>query len=234
MQAEKWSFWGSTQAFGAFSLFSVSHSFMGKFWLANNFFRKLRAHSLLSLTAGMIATRSFNFLYGTVEFRAKFSGGNGTGSWPIVLMYSAGCQESDPTGTDNNCDGEEIDIAEFLRSSFKNVNQQMHVSHGTHHDQCLPALTDASQRYHIYNLVWSPGSLVFKIDGVTTCRIIHSYVPSVLMYLKVDQFVGGIAGGTVRDASLPWILSIDYLKVVPNGAIVFEDDFNASVVQKPQ
>ncbi len=182
-------------------------------------------------TAGMIATRSFNFLYGTVEFRAKFSGGNGTGSWPIVLMYGASCQESDPTGTDNNCDGREIDIAEFLHSRFTNVNEQIHVP--GHNDQCLPTVSDASQQYHTYDLVWSPGSLVFSIDGTKTCTIAQAYVPSVAMYLKVFQWLGGPVAGSINNASLPWTLSIDYIKVVQNGVAIFEDDFTP-VVPKPR
>jgi beta-glucanase (GH16 family) len=181
----------------------------------------------------MIATRSFNFLYGTIEFRAKFSGGDATGSWPIVLLYGAVCQESDPTGTDNNCDGQEIDIAEFLNSRFTTVNEQIHVfSGGRHNDQCLPTVTDAGQHYHTYDLVWLAGSLVFSIDGTTTCRITQTYVPSAPMYLKVDQFVGGTTGGKINNASLPWTLSIDYIKVIQNGAVVFEDDFNTAVARK--
>jgi hypothetical protein len=179
-----------------------------------------------SYTSGMIAMRSFNFLYGTIEFRAKFSGGNATGSWPIVLMYDAVCQESDPTGTDNNCDGQEVDIAEFLNSRFTAVNEQIHVSGGRHNDQCLPAVTDASQHYHTYDLVWSTGSLVFSIDGTTTCTIRQAYVPNAPMYLKIDQFVGGTTGGRISYASLPWTLSIDYIKVIQNDAVVFEDDFS--------
>src|SRR5215831_19782625 len=32
-------------------------------------------------TSGFVSMRSFNFLYGTVEFRAKFGGGSNTGAW---------------------------------------------------------------------------------------------------------------------------------------------------------
>jgi hypothetical protein len=53
------------------------------------------------------------------------------------------------------------------------------------------------------------------------------------MYLKIDQFVGGATGGRINDASLPWTLSIDYIKVIQNGAVVFEDNFTP-VVPKPR
>ena len=76
--------------------------------------------------------RNFNFLYGTVEFRAKFGGGVGTGAWPTVWMEDASCQASDPTGTDERCNGQEIDIAEILNSDFTHINQQIHVDNFNH------------------------------------------------------------------------------------------------------
>ena len=78
-------------------------------------------------TSGWVSMRNFHFLYGTVEFRAKFGGGMSTGAWPVVWMADASCQSSDPTGTDDNCNGQEIDIAEILQSDFSHVNQQIHV-----------------------------------------------------------------------------------------------------------
>ncbi len=122
-------------------------------------------------TSGFIAMRSFRFLYGTVEFRAKFGGGPGAGAWPTVWMQGASCQASDPTGTDDNCNDQEIDIAEILQSDFTHVNQQIHVNHFANNDGCKPSSTDTSQNFHVYQLVWGPGSLVFKIDGATTCTI---------------------------------------------------------------
>jgi beta-glucanase (GH16 family) len=62
-------------------------------------------------TSGFVSMRKFNFLYGTVEFRARFAGGANSGSWPAVWMADVSCQASDPTGTDDRCNGQEIDIA---------------------------------------------------------------------------------------------------------------------------
>jgi|SRR5882672_5479133 len=183
-------------------------------------------------TSGFVSMRNFNFLYGTVEFRAKFGGGVNTGAWPVVWMADASCQASDPTGTDDNCNGQEIDIAEILHSDFTHVNQQIHVENFSHNDGCNASTTDTNQNFHVYQLLWSAGSLVFKIDGVTTCTIIQKYVPNAPMYLKIDNFVGKF-GGAVNDGSLPWTTLVDYVKVTQGSAVIFEDDFDPKDTNQP-
>jgi beta-glucanase (GH16 family) len=175
-------------------------------------------------TSGYVAMRNFNFLYGTVTFRARFGGGANTGSWPVVWMLDASCQASDPTGTDDNCKGQEIDIAEILHSDFTHINQQIHLNNGRN-DGCTASATDTSKNFHIYQLLWSPGSLVFKIDGTTTCTIVGDFVPSAPQYLKIDNFVGNF-GGPVRMSSLPWATLVDYVQVTQGSTVIFNDDFS--------
>jgi beta-glucanase (GH16 family) len=182
-------------------------------------------------TSGFVAMRSFNFLYGTVEFRAKFGGGMGSGAWPVVWMADASCQPSDPTGTDDRCNGQEIDIAEILDGNFNHVNEQIHVNNFTYNDACQASVTDTNQNFHVYRLVWSPGSLVFSIDGKTTCTIARPYVPNAAMYVKMNVFVGDY-GGPVKNGSLPWTTIIDYVRVTQGSKVVFNDDFNlATTIQ---
>ncbi len=183
-------------------------------------------------TSGYVSMRNFNFLYGTVEFRAKFGGGANSGAWPVVWMEDASCQASDPTGTDDNCNGQEIDIAEILHSDFTHVNQQIHVENFSHNDGCNASTTDTSKNFHVYQLLWSAGSLVFKIDGATTCTIARNYVPNAPMYLKFDNFVGNF-GGAVNDRSLPWTTLVDYVKVTQGSAVIFEDDFDPKDTNQP-
>jgi beta-glucanase (GH16 family) len=188
--------------------------------------------SAYQYTSGWVSMRRFNFLYGTVEFRAKFGGGMNTGAWPIVWMEDATCQASDPTGTDDNCNGDEIDIAEILHSDFKHVNQQIHMNNFSHNDGCNASVTDTSQTFHIYQLLWSAGSLVFKIDGTTTCTIVEKYLPSTPMYLKINNFVGRY-GGPVNNSSLPWTTLVDYVKLTQGSTVIFEDDFDSKVTDQP-
>ena len=187
-------------------------------------------------TSGFVAMRTFNFLYGTVEFRAKFGGGMNTGAWPAVWLADASCQASDPTGTDDHCNGQEIDIAEILNSDFALVHHLIHVDNFAHNDGCAASTTDTSQNFHVYQLVWTAGSLVFRIDGTTTCNISKTYVPSAPMYVKIDMFVGNNGGflrSALRKRRLPWTTVVDYIKVTQGSSVVFNDDFNANDTVQP-
>ncbi|HVN94228.1 MAG TPA: glycoside hydrolase family 16 protein [Terracidiphilus sp.] len=182
-------------------------------------------------TSGFVAMRTFNFLYGTVEFRAKF-GGAGSGAWPAVWMADASCQASDPNGTDNQCNGQEIDIAEIMHGNSSRVNEQIHVDNFTHNDGCTAPASNTSENFHVYQLIWGPGSLVFKIDGATTCVINQPYVPRAPMYIKTSVFAGA-QGGTIRPETLPWSTLIDYVKVTEGGKVIFDDEFNDGATIQP-
>jgi beta-glucanase (GH16 family) len=183
-------------------------------------------------TSGFVSMRSFTFLYGTVEFRAKFGGGNNTGAWPAVWMQDVSCQKSDPTGTNDDCRGQEIDIAEVLDGNFRQINQQIHIDNFSHNDGCKASVPDTSQHFHTYQLDWSPGLLLFKIDGTTTCTIRRNYVPSVPMYVKISMFVGGY-GGPLKEGTLPWTTLVDYVKVTQGSKVVFEDNFKENAGTEP-
>jgi hypothetical protein len=170
-----------------------------------------------SYTSGFVMMQSFNYTYGYLEYRARFgpcNGGicGGMGNWPLVWMESATCQASDPTGTNNSCTGDEIDVSEFL-NTFTTVNQQIHVNSDTHNDQCSPTITDASVNWHVYDLVWSAGQLSWYIDGLNTCNIVQAYVPSTAQYVKFTSYVGGQGGGTITPSTMPWLAQLDYLRV---------------------
>ena len=177
-------------------------------------------------TSGFVSMRSFSFLYGTIEFRAKFGGGDHSGAWPVVWMNDAACQPTDPTGTDGSCKGEEIDIAEILDGNFERVNHQIHVGNFTNNDGCTAQVSDTSKNFHTYKLAWSEGTLDFSVDGVTTCKVSGKYVPSVPMYLKMNVFVGNY-GGPVNEGSLPWRTFVDYVRIKEGARTLFEDDFTS-------
>jgi beta-glucanase (GH16 family) len=183
-------------------------------------------------TSGFVAMRKFNFLYGTVAVRAKFGGGGRTGAWPIVWMADASCQASDPTGTDDECNEQEIDVAEILNGNFTRVNQQVHVDRFKHEDGCKAPTSDVSRNFHVYQLDWFPGSLVFEIDGVVTCKILRSYVPDSPMYVKINTSAGRY-GGPVDDTSLPWTTLVDYVKVTQGSNLIFNDGFGSEPADQP-
>ena len=168
-----------------------------------------------SYTSGMVQWKSFNFTYGTMEFQAKLAGGQGP--WPAVWLLGSNCQQTNVNSPDNipPCNwpqpgSDEINIIETFNGNPTMINQQIHS--GSFNTGCTASTADASANLHTYSLIWAPGSLTWKIDGVTTCNI-TSGVPSTPMFLLVDTAMGGVGGGTINDSTLPQTLSLDYVRV---------------------
>jgi beta-glucanase (GH16 family) len=167
-------------------------------------------------TSGAVQWTSLSFTYGTVSVRAKLAGGQGT--WPAIWLLGSDCES--PTWLQSSCPwpasgSNEIDIAEILQSNLTGVNEQIHTenSSGTWEEpECTGSTSDVSQNWHIYTLIWAPGSLTWKIDGVQTCQI-TSYVPTTPMFMIINTAVGGVGGGTVQNSTLPQTTQVDYVRV---------------------
>lgn len=165
-------------------------------------------------TSGMVQWSNFSFLYGTVEIRAKLAGGQGP--WPALWLLGTDCQQQnvtlDPNGPCNwpATGSDEIDIADVLYGNHTSFYQWIH-SNATNAG-CIPTTTDVSQNWHTYRLDWAPGSLVWLIDGVTTCTMTTG-VPSTPMFLMLNVAVGGNGGGAITPSTLPQTAAIDYVKV---------------------
>jgi beta-glucanase (GH16 family) len=168
-----------------------------------------------SYTSAYVQWTSFNFLYGTLEVRAKEAGGQGT--WPALWLLGANCQQSNISSPNNvpPCNwpqpgSDEIDMTEIMGGNLTGVNQQIHSS--GNNPGCYAQTSDVSQNWHVYTLVWQPGSVTWKIDGVTTC-VKTQGVPSHPMFLIMNTAVGGFGGGVVNPSTLPQTHSIDYVRV---------------------
>jgi beta-glucanase (GH16 family) len=162
-------------------------------------------------SSGAIQSKA-SYLYGTFTVRAEMPGG--TGLWPAIWLLGTDCQPW-RMGS-NNCNwpnpgSDEVDIAEILNNSHTSVNEQIHSSGGS--PQCSPTVSDVSQDYHTYTLIWSPGSDIFQIDGVTTCTLTGAAVSSSPMFLIINNSVGGTGGGAVDNATLPQSLAVDYVRI---------------------
>ncbi len=174
-------------------------------------------------TGAQIFASTFNFLYGTVEFRAKAPSSGG--SWPAVWMEATNCQQTYKHSLDNlgGClfntapDYREIDIFESI-GNLNATGLSVYNPPGT--DQHCTSTVDITQ-WHVYSLVWSAGSLVLSIDASVSCSITGAIVPAVAMF----PIISGQAVVNSTIAS-PITFLVDYIRISQSGAIVFDDEFN--------
>ena len=177
----------------------------------------------LHYTSGQIQQATPPFLYGTIDVRAKAPGGIGT--WPAIWMLGFEWQASQPF-TANTPEHQwpkagwcEIDIAEFWQGARREVNTTVHYNRpGGLHLQPLPF--DATTRFMVYRLQWTPESLVWSVDAEDGkgFRKLYSVsgsknVPNVPMYLVIHTAIGGIGGGTPDPASFPQTFEVDYVRI---------------------
>jgi len=166
-------------------------------------------------TSGMVQWKEFNLLHGTIEIRAKQSGGKG--SWPAQWLLGANCQGAFQGTAENagGCDwpnsgSDEVDIAEF-KSEGPGVDWQNVVSGDSGFKTCKPQVSDAAENWHVYTFNWTESALSWGIDGKTTCTQ-NEVVPSRPMFLIINNAMGG-AGGAVDHSAFPQTMQIDYVRV---------------------
>jgi beta-glucanase (GH16 family) len=173
------------------------------------------APSTWNYTSGMVQWDTFNFTYGTVEFRAKTAGGSG--SWPAVWMLGYNCQASNILSADNvgACNwpqpgSDEIDILEMSDNNYISVGHDMFVSSGG--QACFQnASSDTSQNWHVYTMTWKAGSVTYAIDGVVAGCSHTSGVPTTPMFLIINNAIS--PNWSVVASTFPQTMQIDYVKV---------------------
>ena len=189
------------------------------------------APRLVHYTSGQIAS-VVEFLYGRVEFRAKMPGG--TGCWPDLWMLGYGWHPTqavtanDPGAYPESALGE-IDIAEFMYNGRTSVNCQIHYNDGSGHVDpggFVGLSYDATSRFIVYRLDWSPGRAVFLVDyedgtGFHAIQTItgSSNVPNTRMYAIIHTAIGGNGGGTPDSATFPQTMEVDYVRITQPGPI---------------
>ncbi|HSZ25889.1 MAG TPA: family 16 glycosylhydrolase, partial [Cytophagaceae bacterium] len=173
-------------------------------------------------TSGKISTSGLHsWKYGRMESRMQVPSGNAI--WPAFWMLS---------DLNNWPNSGEIDILETQNSNPTSVNQTLHF-------YCTPCGnaqlqgnaynngTNWSSGFHIYAVDWSPSSIIFSVDGVTTA----SYTPSTIgstgattsdwpfdasnFYIIFNLAVGGSYTGnaTPVPGQFPLNLLVDYVRV---------------------
>lgn len=156
-------------------------------------------------SSGIISTfRRYSFTYGYVEMRAKMPAG--TGLWSAFWL---------PPTTPGSF--EEIDVMELLGSDPSQGFAVLHYGSAARRGKSVGSYRspDFSTGFHTFAIDWSPGSLVWYVDGVERHRVSEN-VPSTPMYLIANLAVGGQkswSGAVDRYTEFPAQFQIDYIRV---------------------
>lgn len=118
-------------------------------------------------------------------------------------------------------DGGEIDIMEHVGNDPGTVHATVHTraSVGTFGNGGGIAVPDACERFHDYQLTWTPETLDIAVDG----KPFHRYARAGRtaagwpfdkpQYLLLNLAIGGEMGGKVNDAIFPRRFEVEYVRV---------------------
>ena len=165
-------------------------------------------------TSARLVTRGkAGWTYGFIEVRAKLP--CGPGSWPAIWMLG--------TGGKWPVDGE-IDIMEHVGNKPGEILGSVYTGArnwpaGTGKtDRAM--VPDACDAFHDYQLTWTKERIRIGVDGRVYAELAnpgdgdHAKWPfDRPQYLLLNLAVGGDLGGAVRDASLPWRMEVEYVRV---------------------
>lgn len=166
-----------------------------------------------NFTSGMVTTgppaynepSKLSFTYGKVEVRFRLP--DGRGIWPAIWMLPAS-EESEP----------EIDLLEVLGHDPGRLLMRLHTNEteieSIGKDYALPKGYSLANDWHTIALDWSPGKLVFFLDGREVWTVESKNVPDEPMYLVMNLAVGGNYPGNPDQATeFPSVFSIDSVRI---------------------
>ena len=150
---------------------------------------------------------AFRFLYGRVEARAKMPAGKGL--WSAFWLLNGYYNEDQP-------EDPEIDIIEAIGDLVTTANHAYHYNSpaGRMSREMRTTMPDFSADFHTYAVDWSPGRIIYYIDGQETHRIVGPEVSSEQMYILANLAVGGnFPGSPDESTQYPATFEIDYIRV---------------------
>jgi len=151
---------------------------------------------------------AFRFLYGRVEARAKMPAGKGL--WSAFWLLNGYYKEDQPADP-------EIDIIEAIGDQLTTANHAYHYNSpdGRYVSSEFRApMPDFSADFHTYGVDWSPGRVIWYVDGVETHRLEGDTVSDEQMYLLANLAVGGAFPGSPDETTVfPATFEIDYIRV---------------------
>lgn len=165
-------------------------------------------------SARLTTKNKIEFMYGTVEVKAKLPSGKGL--WPAIWMLGNDIDENTWPGCG------EIDIMEYAGSRPGVIHTSLHSpsSFGETINTRKTSFENIEEGFHIYKMKWTKHYIKFFIDG----EEVYTYNPEVKnektwpfnkpFYLLVNLAVGGKFGGHEIDNSVfPSEFVIDYIKI---------------------
>lgn len=164
-------------------------------------------------SARLLTRGKASWTYGFIEVRAKLPCGKG--SWPAIWMLG--------TGGKWPVDGE-IDImehvghkpGEILGSIYTGAQNWPKGTPNTH----KTSVPDACGAFHDYQLTWTKDRVLVGVDGRNYAQLVNpkdgdddKWPFDRPQYLLLNVAAGGDLGGAVDDASLPWQMEVDHVRV---------------------
>lgn len=162
----------------------------------------------------IVSKDKVEFQYGTIEVRAKFSGGKGI--WPAFWMLGADISEVGWPASG------EIDIMEYVGREPGRIFNSLHTpaSHGDTENTRKTRIENLEDEYHVYKAEWSSEQIDFYVDD----KLLYSFVPEQYddahypfrkkFYFLINMAVGGNFGGPeIDDSIFPIKYYIDHIKV---------------------
>lgn len=166
-------------------------------------------HDRKYTSARLLSHQKFSFRYGYVAVRARLPEGKGT--WPAIWMLGSNFAEVGWPACG------EIDIMEHRGNEPGKIFGTLHYpghsgAEGNGHTTLVP---DASTRFHLYSLEWSPSFIRICVDH----RLYHT-VPNNRQipfnhnfFFILNLAMGGGFGGAVDPAFSKATMEVDYIRV---------------------
>lgn len=166
----------------------------------------------------------FSFTYGRIDVKAKLPEGNGT--WPAIWTLGKNINEfgaywhTQGFGTTGWPACGEIDIMEHGLHSTNEVSSALHTpsSSGNTVNTAKKTLTNVSENFHIYSMIWTQAEITFLIDDIT----FYTYNPTVKnnstwpfdseQFILLNVAIGGYSGTPDSNFSESAMI-IDYVRV---------------------
>ena len=148
------------------------------------------------------------FTYGKVEVRFRLPAGRGL--WPAIWLLPAS-ENSRP----------ETDLLEVTGDDPGLLRMRLHpkdrAAESIGKDFRLPGGESLAGDWHTMSLDWTPGKLVFALDGKRVWQLVDKQVPDDSMYLVMNLAVGGeYPGDPDKNTKFPATFSIDHVRIQRN------------------